>query len=220
MARVQAFLTLIAWNIYVGTTAKAARNALREMIKDFRPEVFGLMEAANLYGDLHGLGYEVIQLKPRGRRHQAAANVAIMVRRGIPIKGRFALRMKRRWKGPKLGLAQDPRIYRWVKIVWAGRVWKIGVAHTPFGAAARKESNNALVKWFKSTLPGRPTVLLIDANMLRPEFEDKVGDPAGAEVETGHRIDLVAYMNCVLENERNLGKGPSDHPAMLYDFVA
>lgn len=215
-------LTVIAWNVYIGTTSARARKALRDMIILHNPEIFGLIEAKNLYGDLHGLGYQVVQLKPRPLRkgnQEAQANVAILVRNDIRILRRFALRMRTFWRGPKHGWAQDPRVYRWIRIKWQGRVWKIGVAHTPFGAAARLESNNRLMEWFKRTAPGRPTVLLLDANMLQTEFEKKVADSADAEV-TGHRIDLAAFMNVNLIAQENLGKGISDHPAMKYVLQA
>lgn len=222
MARVAAFMTMIAWNIFVGTSVMQARTALRSMIEAFKPEVFGLMEATNLYGDLNGLGYEVIQLRPsrlRKRNVAETANIAVMVRKDIPIKGRYVLRMKEFWLGPNLKKPHDPRVYRWVKIKWKGRTWKIGVAHVPFGKEARTETKRSLVKWFASTLPGRPTVLLLDANMSKAELEKALGTKVDAEID-GHRIDLTVYKNCELKSIKNLGKGPSDHPAMKYEFVA
>lgn len=218
MVRLVDFITIIAWNVYVGVSHDKVRRALREMINTHSPEVFGLIEASRLYGHLDNLGYQVVQLKPRPLakgRQEAQANIAILVRDDIKIKRRFAYRMKTVWRGPKHGWLQDPRVYRWVRIKWQGRVWKIGVAHTPFGEAARTESNRRLRDWFRNTLPGRPTVLILDANMLQREFEKKVTDAVEAEV-AGDRIDLAAFMNAELLTERNLGKWMSDHPAMLY----
>lgn len=220
MERLIDYLTVIAWNVYIGTKPARARDALRDMIMTHAPELFGLIEAKNLYGELDGLGYQVVQLKPRPLRkgnQEAQSNVAILVRNDVKIKRRFAFRMRTFWRGPKHGWEQDPRVYRWVRIKWQGRIWKIGVAHTPFGEDARLESNRRLKQWFKKTVPGRPTVLLLDANMLQEEFERKVVHPVNAEA-AGDHIDLAAFMNVELIGEANLGKGISDHPAMLYQF--
>jgi len=222
MARIQAFLSIIAWNVYIGSAVKDVKSALIGWIRDYRPEIFALMEASKLYGQLDHMGYEVIQLKPRplGKGHQPAqGDVALMIHKSIRIKGRFAIRLKRFWKGPKHGWIQDPKVYRWVKIKWRGRTWKVGVAHSPFGHEARVESNNALVKWLKRTLRFRPTIMLLDANMLQAELEKLVAEPGGAEVDGVH-IDLIMYKNCELVHERNLGKKMSDHPAMMYQMTA
>lgn len=214
------YLTVIAWNVFIGTKPARARDALRDMITRYNPQLFGLIEAKNLYGELDIPDYQIVQLKPRPLRkgnQEAQANIAIVVRNDVKIKRRFVFRMSTFWRGPKHGWNQDPRVYRWVRIKWQGRIWKIGVAHTPFGEDARRESNRRLKQWFKKTVPGRPTILLLDANMLREEFEKKVADPVDAEA-AGHHIDLAAFMNVELIGEKNLGKRVSDHPAMLYQF--
>lgn len=215
-------LTIIAWNIYIGTGAKAARTALRDFIERFSPEIIALMEATNLYNDLDGLGYEVIQLRPKPSRkgnRPGQGNIALLVRNDVPILKRKALHMRKFWRGPKHGLPQDPRVYRSILVEFDGRKWKIGCAHTPFGTEARIESRFRLVRWLQKTLPGRPTVLVIDANMHRSEFKNDIAEPGGAKI-AGDGIDLTAYKNCKLVNEENLGRGISDHPAMKYDYVA
>jgi hypothetical protein len=221
-SKLQAYLTIIAWNIYIGTSVKDARKALRDFRIKYQPEIFALMEATNLYGDLHGLGYEVIQLKPRALRkgsRPGQGNIAILVHQDLKIRGRYRLKMSQFWKGPKHGWSQDPRVYRWVKVEWQGKVWKIGAAHTPFGSAARTESRNRLIKWLLNTLPKRPTVLVLDANMRLDEFDKTIAEPGGAE-SSGTGIDLEAHKNCELAAQTNLGKGVSDHPAKKYEFTA
>lgn len=217
--RFYAYITMIAWNIYVGTPDKVARAALRELIERHRPEVLALMEATNLYGNLGGFGYQVVHLKPRpSKRGQrpAQGNIAILVRNDVEIKATFVYKMTTFWKFKR---PQDPRVYRWVLLKHGGRTWKVGVAHTPFGTKARRESKNKLVQWFKNTMPGRPTVLLIDSNMSMDNFKDQIAEPVGAKVG-GHHIDVTAYKNCQLVNQENLGKGVSDHPAMKYRYRA
>ena len=213
-------LRIIAWNVYIGSAVKAVRAQLKNWIRQYKPEIIALMEASKMYGDLEGLGYEIVHLKPRPLRkgsQPAQGDVALMIRNDIPIKGRYTLRLKKFWKGPKHGWVQDPKVYRWVKIKWDGVIWKIGVAHSPFGDAARKESNNALVNWFRHTVLRRPIVLVLDANMLQAAMEKLIADKVDADV-SGHHIDLIAYKNCTLIHEKNLGKGVSDHPAMQYDM--
>lgn len=216
-------LVIIAWNIWEGTSAKAARIALAKFIREYRPEVFVIMEARNLYGDLESLGYSVIQLEPNPKRPgniSGDGDIALLIRNskgGPKIKKTFVLRMKTFWKGPKHGFAQDPRVYRWVLLKWKGRVWKIGAAHTPFGEEARSESRFALIRWLKKTKKGRPTVLVIDANMKLDEFDKTIADPGDAEA-SGVGIDLEAHKNCRLLNSQRLDRGPSDHPAKRYEF--
>lgn len=219
--RVVDLLTIIAWNIYIGTGASAARTALKEFRKQHRPEVFALMEASNLYGDLEGLGYQVFHMKPKALRpgnRPGQGNIAILVRNDVEVVQSFAMRMRTFWIGPKHGWEQDPRVYRWVKIRWQGKKVKLGVAHVPFGEKARTESRNRLIRWFRNTMPGRPTILVLDANMRLDDFEKQIADPVNAEA-SGHRIDLEAHKNAELKNTKNLGKGVSDHVAMMYEFA-
>lgn len=219
-------LDILAWNVRVVRNPGEVRFRLRVLLKENLPAVVVLLEATRLYNQLQDFGYQVVHLKPRRRglkrrrrRQPGEANVAIMVRSDIPLRSSSVLRMLTPWRGPKMGLPQAPRVYRWIRIEFAGKIWKIGGAHTPFGKPARLESRNRLVQWFTRTLPGRPTVLLIDSNMSKAEFDKTIADPAGAEFD-GARIDLAAYRNADLVSMKNLGKHGSDHPAMLYGFVA
>ncbi len=217
-----ATLYILAWNIYIGRSIDAVRKALRPMLDRYDPEIVALMEATKMYGHLNHMGYQVVHMKPkpRGKGHQPAeADIALLVRDDIELVKPFTMRLKEFWRGPKHGWTQDPKVYRWVLIRWGGKVWKVGCAHTPFGAAARLESRNRLVKWFRKTRIGRPTILVLDANMLLKEFEDTIADPSGAEA-SGHKIDLEANKNCELVYEEDLGKHGSDHVAMLYGFKA
>lgn len=218
-------MSIIGWNVWVGANHRRIRIQLFQWIKEFNPEIFVLIEAKNLYGHLEGLGYQVVQMKSSPKRpgnEPGDANVAILVRNDVKLKRSFAQRMKTFWIGPKHGWKQDPRINRWVLVKKPGKgqkTWKIGGAHTPFGEKARSESRRRLVKWLKNTLPGRPTVLIIDANMHLEEFEETIAEPGGAEA-TGRGIDLEAHKKCRIMRKENLGKGVSDHPAKFCEFRA
>jgi hypothetical protein len=219
-------LVILAWNVFIGNKAASVRRALRAFIKEHKPDVIALMEASNLYGELDTLGYTVVQLKPKPLRagnQPGQGNIALLISPDYSIKYRGRLDMKTFWLGPKHGWPQDPRVYRYVLIKKKGdktaRTWKVGVAHTPFGGEARAESRISLVKWFKDTNPGRPTVLVLDANMGIHEFETSIAKPGGADA-SGFGIDLEAHKNCKLVDEDNLGKGISDHPAVKRKYAA
>lgn len=211
-------LKILAWNVYIGNHPSAVRSHLNDILVAHNPEVAGLMEATRMYHHLGGMGYQVVQLRPRPRRlgnQPADADIAIMVRNDVEIIKRGALRLLTFWKGPVHGLPQDPKIYRFVKVKYRNQIWKIGVAHTPFGIKARAESRIRLVRWLKRTLRLRPAVLVLDANMSLTLFRETIAGPSVAH-SGGVGVDLIAAKNSQIHSARNLGKHGSDHPAMLY----
>lgn len=216
-------IRLLAWNVYIGNPPEKVLRSLRRLLNTHHPHVVVLMEASRLYGQMTGLGYQVVQMKPRARKpgnQSATGNIAILIRNDVRILRRLVLWMTVFWTGPVHGWPQDPRVYRWVRIKWMGRVWKIGGAHHPFGKEARAESVRKLVNWLNRTRKGRPTALAIDANMNLHDFRRKVATPGGA-LATGDGIDALAFKNCVVVDQRNLGLNGSDtHPAMLYGLRA
>lgn len=220
-----AVLDLVAWNVYIGNKPEQVRTALKTLIKETNPDVIVLMEASRMFGHLGGLGYKVTHGRPKPLKpgnQPAQGNIAILVRNDIPIKKRGLMKMTTFWLGPKHGWPQDPRVYRWVKIKFNGKIWKIGGAHTPFGLKSRAESRNRLVRWFKNAtrfVRNRPTILALDANMSLHDFREGIAQP-GAALAAGDGIDLVGYKNAVLTLAKNLGRRISDHPAMYYRFRA
>lgn len=221
MVTKQDVLRVLSWNVYIGNAPSKVRMNLSPMLNTHKPEVCALMEASKMYGHLNMLGYKVVQLKPRPLKpgnQPGQGNIAILVRNDVKIKRRLTLKMLTFWSGPIHGLPQDPRVYRWVKIKHGGKTWKIGAAHQPFGIRARAESVRKLVGWFNRTVPGRPTVLVLDANMSQAEFRQRVASQVGAQV-LGDNIDIAAFKNAVCVSVRDLGKRGSDHPAMLFGFL-
>lgn len=215
-------LSIIGWNIYIRNKKSVVRAALKEMIEEENPDIIFLFEATNMFGDLGGLGYEVAQLKPRplkkGNR-PAQGNIAVLTKRGHERKGVFKLVMEKFWRGPKHGLPQDPRVYRWILFQKERVTWKVGGWHGPFGKAARWETVRAIRKWFRRSLPGRPVIGVADANYNVGEVQDLIGDHVGAEV-AGKGVEVVAFKNCRLVAKQELAKFNSDHNAMKYIFEA
>lgn len=214
-------LVVIGWNVHEGHAAAAVRRELQAMIRNQSPDVLVLFEARNLHGRLAGLGYQVVQYAPRARRKGNVSNngnVAILIRSGLRISGRLALVMGVFWKGPKHGRPQDPRTYRWVRVRKGGRVWKVGGFHLPFGAAARAESQTAIVAWFKRTAKGRATVAVGDWNMTRSQLQTSIAGPAGARIAApgGTAVDMALYRSCALAGATSLGRHGSDHDAKKY----
>lgn len=219
VSKVWDYLLVLAWNIYIGTSDAAGRKSLSAMIKAEKPHVIAVMEATRQLGNLNGLGYQVFQLKPSPQRPGNIpndANIALMVRNDVKVYKSFVHRMKTFWRGPKHGRAQDPRVYRSVKIKFAGRKVRFACAHTPFGEAARIESANFLVRWLKRGGKRTVDVLVLDSNMSRTEFDNTIGKPGGADDTYNYGVETIAVDNAEVYKKKNLGKGPSDHPAMLY----
>lgn len=218
-------LTVISWNVFVRHNVGDVHMQLSEMIHEHNPDVIILYEAKHLYGHLNGLGYHVSQLSDKNpaANHRkgnvtASSNVAILTRHGLRRKGVFAIYMSQFWKGPHLGAPQDPRVYRWTKVVKDGEVWKIGGFHIPFGLQARSETISSIRRWFKLTRKGRPTIALGDFNLKRSIVKATIAGPVNAQV-LGEGIDDAVYKDCNCLFFRSLGHHGSDHPAMLYKFA-
>lgn len=211
-------LVVFGWNVNTARRSADVRAELTKLTRAQHPDVIVLAEAYKLHGHLGGLGYQIVQYAPR-KGSSEEAEVAILIRNGIKIRGRLALRMRLRWKGPKAGKQHSPRVYRWVRIQHAGRVWKIGGFHLPFGQAQKAESTNAVVQWFRQTATGRPAIAVADWNINKTGVSARVGKPAGAKV-VGQGIDLAAYRSCRLIGSDSLGYHGSDHPVMRYRFAA
>lgn len=202
-------LETIQHNVNIMQDPKDVRRQLISDITKYNPDAFVLFEARRLAGHLEDLGYDVIQFEAK---NQASGNVAILVRKNLVLAKKGTLRMKRLWRGPKLGIMQDPRIYRFVKIKKGGVTWKLGGFHYPFGARPRRESILATRAWFLSTTTKRPVIALMDSNLRKSAVEGNLADPVKAKI-AGTGIDLAVYKNCGLAEQHVIGKRGSDHEA-------
>lgn len=216
-------LKVIAWNVHQNSKPEDVRRELAFMAAVHQPDVFVLTEASGQFGQLSGLGFRVVQLHPgrwpHGRPMPEDGNVAILVRKDLDIDARRLMRMNQRWIGPKHGIPHAPRVYRWVRVRKDGRVWKVGGFHWPFGQAAKDESDRRVRNWFRWTWPKRPVIAVGDMNMGAHDMRNRVANKVGSIV-SGFGIDLTAFKNCHLIDQRNLGNHGSDHPAVLYVFEA
>lgn len=212
-------LSIVFWNIWVGHKVTHVREQIRDIHKHYNPEVFGLMEAAHMYGHLEGLGYRVFQVRRKSRRGYVseAANSAILVRNDVKVVRRWFLILKLVWKGPKLGKKHDPRWFPVVLVKHKGRTWKTAPAcHLPFGEKQRAEADRALRRLLAWTVKGRPVVVAGDMQHGRHAIRARVSSHVVSAWITGFGIDLAMGRNCVLEEVRNLGlRGSDAHPAVL-----
>lgn len=213
-------LELMSWNVYVGTPVKQVRKELVSFINRWNPDVIYLYEGMHLFGHLDGLGYKVLQLKPRATKPGRASNngnIVTLVRNGLELKTSKIAKMAQAWKGPRLGKPQDPRVFRVIKVKKQHTVWKVAGVHFPFGGAARSEAVQFVKNVIKTTSRFRPVIVLGDFNFNEKNVKNNIADPVDAKV-AGDHIDLAVYANCELAREHNLGKHGSDHPAWRYLF--
>ena len=141
------------------------------------------------------------------------AEIALLIARGVEIRGRHRMRMTLSWKGPKAGRRHDPRIYRWVGITARGQKWRVLGVHLPFGAKQQAESTRRVSAWLRNHR--MPSIAAGDWNRRKDRTARAVGEKVA-----GSGIDLAAYRGCRLVEVARLGHHGSDHPAMLYRFEA
>lgn len=212
-------LKVISANVQIGDW-KPDLADIREAARAYKPDVICLYEATKLFGHLDVQGYKAYQLRPRRLRKNSQPNtagVAMLVRDGLP-RVTFLMRMKRFWRGPKHGLLQDPRVYRGLRVKKAGIIWKVGAYHFPFGKEAQSESVASVRGFFKNTIKGRPTIVVMDANMSKLKSDLRMADPVGAEL-AGVGVDQALYKNCQLLSLKVLPKQSNyDHPWLVALF--
>lgn len=207
-------MRIIGWNVENTHAPDAVRAAVEDLIAAHHPDVLCLQETYHLHGHLLDLGYRVVQFAPR-KGVSEHAEVTVMVRDGLKIKGRLSLWLRARWRGPKAGRMHDPRIYRYVRLLDAdGTVWKVGSIHQPFGHGPQAESIVAVQGWFDRAKPGRPCAMVGDWN----ERRDVVAKRLHGVKVIGSGIDLAAMRNCRGKSTR-LGQHGSDHHAIRYDLT-
>lgn len=209
-------LKVVSANVQIGDW-KPDLADIREMARAYQPDVIALYEATKLYGHLEVDGYKTYQLATRRLRKGSQPNtsgVAVLVHEGLATES-FLIRMKKFWRGPKHGLLQDPRVYRWVRVKKGGVTWKVGAFHFPFGAGPQAESVAAARGFFRGLVPGRPVILAMDANMSKIKSDARIADPVGAEL-AGSGVDQFVYKNCRLLSMKVLKRNRNhDHPWLV-----
>lgn len=212
-------LEVMSYNVQIGDWRDDLKE-IRRLAKLEQPDVIFLYEATNLYGHLSVPGYTASQLKPQRLKKGSQPNqagVAVLIKNGLRKSSVVNLFMAKFWKGPKHGLTQDPRVYKWVKITKGGVTWRVGGFHLPFGQTARAESIARMRTWFRSGLLGQPVVGVSDYNGSKSALTKQIGTPEKAKV-AGVIVDLAFYKNCTLIKQKKLEARFNDHPVMDYIF--
>lgn len=166
------------WNIYTKNSDKNVAEGLNAIKKKDDPVVIGTQESVNYGKPLSG--YTRVQHDSKSYGYAAeTANIAIYVRKDYQILKTWSLRSKRNWRGPH-GKMHDPRVDRGVLIKKKGeRAIKVGVFHGPWTPSntdlIKKEFFTKVKNFARFTVPGRPVVLLMDANVRGATMERQTG---------------------------------------------
>lgn len=209
-------MKVLYWNVYIGRDPDAVLAELRELIREFKPDVIGLGEASRIGGRSENInGYRAFWLAEtwRGR-----GDTLVLVRDDVNLRSWNWKEFTKWWTGPKNGWRQGPKRF------WNGRIKKKGlgvvrlsIGHWPFNTAL-PEVEAWAVDWFKRPVWSlrRKSVHLGDLNMGPEETTAFVKQFNGKHV--GVRIDRAMYKNCTIR-ARDLGKRGSDHPAVLFTIT-
>lgn len=217
-------IRILAWNVYEGHKPADVVRQLRLLARLHKPDVIGLGECLNL-NVIAVDGYTTFHLpkdknRPKGS-HDEATDTAVLIRHGIKIRRHNLLQMRKPWVGPKHGWPHPPKTYHAFLLDVDGKTWKVSAGHWPTGLTgprrvnriAVQETAKAIRRWFRRTLPGRPTIHFGDLNNNAATVSQLLGVNAH-----GHRVDVAAYRNARFAGMRVLGPHGSDHDALLWTF--
>ena len=209
-------MRLLSWNVENTHAPADVAAELTKLVKAHHPHAITLQETYRLRPTLKRWakqhGYRLVQRRPR-KGDSERAEVAILVRKHLPIRKRRSIRLSLPWKGPKAGRVHDGRLYRWVLVEENGVWWRIASVHQPFGQGPKAESIAAVQRWFDRA-PHRPSIASGDWNMVKATVEKHL---RGVAVH-GFGIDLAASRHCHVHATR-LGKHGSDHHAIKYEVT-
>lgn len=178
-------------------------------------------DAPDLVGKVPGYTYRYqgfgFEPEHEGYIEEHSDNV-VLVRDGIEVKAREAYEMTTPWKGPKLGLMHDPRIFRRVTVFADGKTWRVVNVHGPFGDAARRE----FLAWARGEFEalaslGDPVIFIGDWNVDHATLVAAMGPLATID---GGSPDMIAIANCSEFDSENLGPNDSDHNAKRWTLKA
>lgn len=208
-------MNIIYWNVYFRHNPQAVLSELKKVAANHRPVIIGLGEAKYMYNITDDVpGYRRIHLKPKNTRADENGDTAVLVRKDIEIVGYRYVRMTKKFRVPGHNFTRDPRVYIIVRFKYQGRVWKVYVAHWPFGPA--QEETKSKVKWWFAAHLLKPVIHVGDLNAHRPEIVTFAKACRAKEVGVG--IDRAIYKNIKSATVVNLGKRGSDHPMLLFKF--
>lgn len=189
--RFTARLSVIAANIEsVGSAGHPIGDRLIATIRDLEPDVVVVEQAYNARGWLGKIeGYRLRQY-----RGKEASDIAVLIRDGINLQARRALRMKLKWHGPdsKGGRQHPPRVYPALVVVKGGVAFRVLGIHFPTfnNPAAQAESADAVAEWF-ARQPA-PSIAAGDWNREARELEELArrcgADVLSAQAKVDHAL--------------------------------
>lgn len=213
---------IATWNIKEGNDPEKVSKVVKRLYALYPFDALYLHEAKGVRGKLDLPGFFVDQLPSEKSPINAKpenANTAVIYPKMMKRHEVYNLKMKLRWRGPKLGIKHEPRMYRWFKPFLERKTWKSGGGHFPFGEA-QEESFKKIRWWFLKTVPGRPTVFAADFNAKPAEILKKLK----VKYARAWGPDGFAYKNCKLVKTVVVGMHrlgfdhDSDHPPVVGIF--
>lgn len=219
--------SVMDWNVENKGDADAAldRAEVIELVAEHKPEFFCLQEVYRV--NLAGIpGYQTYQAWDGYTADSENRAQAILVRNDVALKIKQAIQMEEEWVGPKMGIAKEARVHRYV----TGNLFDLNIPvatfHVPFpdevgSRAPIEETKLAAIEWLleMKRAHGRG-VIVGDWNSLADVLQAKVGDPAGATADGGGK-DRAVFVGLKKVKGENLGnRGRSDHPVKKWTFEA
>lgn len=145
--------TLVANVESVGSDQHPIGAALVKVTRKREPDVVTVLQAYNAREWLRELAEEA-GYKHRQYVGREASGIAVLVRRGVKIRERRALVMKRRWQGPpsKGGRWHDPRTYPALVLEKEDQLFRELGVHLPTfnNPVAQAESLDAIARWLRA----------------------------------------------------------------------
>lgn len=136
--------TVLSWNVDQGQSPASVLTAVASLVDRFQPDVVQLSEAYRCRKVLRRIpGYKRYQ----GLNVGEGADVAVLVRRNIPVRAAWAMRMHEPWSYK--GRPRRPRVYRVVRLVPHGHVVRFLGVHLPTRNSedAQAESYRRIRRW-------------------------------------------------------------------------
>lgn len=208
-------IRMIYWNVYILHNKQDVRQELKEMAKEYQPEIIGLGEARGIYSITDDIpGYKRFQLPPQKGAGDENADTGVLVREDVEILSKRPMRMRVGFRGPKAGIKREPRIYWSLRVRVEGRVWRVSVGHWPFGPA-KQETKRRIKRWFGRTPVTQSAVHIADVNTRPAELTKMLKGTRIHHKGIGIDRGLYKYASATV---KSLGKHGSDHPAVLFTF--
>lgn len=198
--------------------SKKSVPELPPVLKEHKPHVVIITEAYFARAFLSTIkGYHLFQYT-RKKYGAEAPDVAVLVRAGVKVSRRRALRMASAWVAPS-GKTRDGRVYPSMNLTVDGFDWRLLGLHFPTinNGPAQDESERAVKKWFD--LGDAPSVAAGDLNQKIDMVE--MWTHRWANVARGTKVDHALYDNTEHMRTIRLREDQPDgmHGWVLYKFA-